>query len=83
MRPVTALEIDWFFTHVDGRGWLHILTIGLLFGFMHLPWGNLLLVGVMIIVGCWWAYLYTRAPNLYAAIVSHMISAGVLLILLH
>jgi len=25
---VTALEIDWFFTHVDGAsGWLHILTI--------------------------------------------------------
>jgi hypothetical protein len=24
---VAALEIDWFFTHVDGHGWLHILTI--------------------------------------------------------
>ena len=24
---VTTLEIDWFFTHVDGAGWLHILTI--------------------------------------------------------
>ena len=24
---MTTLEIDWFFTHVDGAGWLHILTI--------------------------------------------------------
>jgi len=26
---VTTLEIDWFFTHVDASGWLHILTIPL------------------------------------------------------
>jgi hypothetical protein len=24
---LATLEIDWFFTHVDGPGWLHILTI--------------------------------------------------------
>ncbi len=24
---MAALEIDWFFTHVDAAGWLHILTI--------------------------------------------------------
>ena len=24
---MTTLEIDWFFTHVDAAGWLHILTI--------------------------------------------------------
>jgi hypothetical protein len=29
---VTTLDIDWFFTHVDASGWLHILTIPLFTG---------------------------------------------------
>jgi hypothetical protein len=29
---VRTLEIDWFFTHVDASGWLHILTIPLFTG---------------------------------------------------
>jgi len=29
---VTTLETDWFFTHVDASGWLHILTIPLFTG---------------------------------------------------
>ncbi len=24
---MTALDIDWFFTHADAADWLHILTI--------------------------------------------------------
>jgi membrane protease YdiL (CAAX protease family) len=61
---------------VWGQRWLSILMVGIVFGGLHLP--NPWLTGVTFAGGLIWAYVYQRAPNLFALAVSHSLMTWVL-----
>jgi membrane protease YdiL (CAAX protease family) len=56
------------------------ITIGILFGSMHIPWGNPILTLTTTLIGISWAYLYTRHCNLFASILTHILIGGAFLL---
>jgi membrane protease YdiL (CAAX protease family) len=59
-----------------GQGWLSLLLVASIFGGLHLP--NPWLTLVTFAGGAIWAWVYQRAPNLFALAVSHSLMTWVL-----
>jgi membrane protease YdiL (CAAX protease family) len=62
---------------VFGRGWASVLLTGLLFALFHLP--NPWLTLATFAAGVLWAWVYQRAPNLFAVGASHGLLTWVLI----
>lgn len=60
-----------------GRGSLSVLLVGFLFALFHLP--NPWLMFATFAGGLLWAYVYQRAPNLYAVGISHSLMTWVMI----
>ena len=54
-----------------GQGFRSITIVGLIFSMLHLP--NAVLMVATLAGGIIWAYVYQRAPNLFALALSHSI----------
>ncbi len=60
-----------------GRGVRSLVAVALIFASLHLP--NLPLVLVTLVGGYVWAYVYQRAPNIFALALSHCLMTLVLI----
>jgi membrane protease YdiL (CAAX protease family) len=56
---------------VLGVGWKSALLVGIIFSVLHMP--SPLLVGLSLVGGFVWAWIYQRQPNLFALGLSHSI----------
>jgi membrane protease YdiL (CAAX protease family) len=56
------------------------VTMGCLFGVMHVPWGSAALALMMLVAGIWWGMLYVRHTNLIVAIAGHILVGGAVLL---
>ncbi len=61
---------------VWGQGAFSIIFVASVFALLHLP--NTVLVVATFAAGCVWAYVYQRAPNLFALAISHCLMTLVL-----
>ena len=59
-----------------GTGWLSVLVTAIIFSVLHLP--NPALMVATLIGGLIWAFIYQRAPNLFALALSHAAMSWVL-----
>jgi membrane protease YdiL (CAAX protease family) len=55
--------------HIFGPGWRSVLLVALVFALLHVP--NPWLMAATLAGGFIWAYVYQRAPNLFALALSH------------
>jgi membrane protease YdiL (CAAX protease family) len=62
---------------VWGRGWKSVLAVALVFALLHMP--NPWLAAATFAGGLLWAWVYQRAPNLFALGVSHALMTWVLI----
>jgi membrane protease YdiL (CAAX protease family) len=59
-----------------GTGWLSVIATAIVFSLLHLP--NPALMAATLIGGLIWAFIYQRAPNLFALALSHAAMSWVL-----
>jgi membrane protease YdiL (CAAX protease family) len=59
-----------------GAGWLSVLVTAMIFSLLHFP--NPTLMAATLIGGLIWAFIYQRAPNLFALALSHAVMSWVL-----
>lgn len=54
-----------------GAGWKSVALVAIAFGVLHLP--SPMLALLTLVAGAMWAFIYQRAPNLYALALSHTV----------